>query len=290
MLATALTLALMPLQSTAAPAVSTNSLLEGLSFFLEAPEPGVIVGPVSFAFAPAATFTPKLVISQNGKPIQEIGFQREMIRGGAFAAVRPRVPGQVMLGSENGDRTFEYFVDDKLAGRFTVNLTKTTQGDPLDPKVRWKIVGPWKDLAAIKHKPDDGYRQDLMLTYWVAQHELQPGEKTVVAHLKKGSTIIASTRESIPNGPRYLRSEVPLLRPDKSSVQVKDLSKMSGSYTLEVTAGKRMLRSWKLSIANGAIVPHPRSDHTKTAPELWLAPREQSGTSVSPFGIYWLAR
>lgn len=290
MLTAALALAIVSTQSTPAPAVSTISLLEGLSFFLENPQPGVIVGPVSFAFAPEGAFTPKLVISQNGNTLQEVGFQREAVRGGAFAAIRPRIPGQIMLGTENGERTFEYFVNDKLAGRFTINLTKTTGGDPLDPKVRWKIVGPWKDLANIKHKPDDGNRQDIYLTFWVAQHELQAGEKTVVAHLKKGGAIVASTRENMPNGPRYFRSELQFMRPDKSPIQVKDLAKMNGNYTVEVIAGKRVLRNWKVTIANGAFQHHPRSDHNTTAPELWLSPREQFGTGVSPFTTYWLVQ
>jgi hypothetical protein len=77
----AIALALVFTQSSPAPAVSTTSYLQGLSFFLDNVEPGVIIGPVSFAFAPAGTFTPKIVVSQNGKQLQEIGFQREMTRG-----------------------------------------------------------------------------------------------------------------------------------------------------------------------------------------------------------------
>jgi hypothetical protein len=286
----ALSLCALVHQSTPAPAVDINWLLQSASFFLQGPEPKIMVNRVSFAFAPAGPFASKMVVSEGSQTVQELLFRdTSVVRGGVFAEVPCRVPGSVSMGAGNGERTIEFMVDGKVAGRFKFTLNKSSNGDPLDPKVSWKIVGPWATHAFFSHKPDDGSRQDIELVFWVASHELVSGERTVVATLKKGTSEIAKTPERIPNGAPYSRFATSLIKPNKDPLQVKDLKGLSGSYTLEVTAGKRVLRSWKLSIANGGFVPHLRSDHTKTDPTMWLSPRVQIGYSVSPYGRYWLA-
>lgn len=276
-------------QATPLPAVVLNSFLEGQNFYLDAAEPKILVAGISFGFAPSGTFATKMLVKEGDTTLHDLKFRDNLPeRAGVFASVRGRTPGSISLGTGDGPRSLEVFVDEQPAGKFVFTLTKSSNGDPLDPKVSWKIVGPWKDYAHFKHKPDDGSRQDVFFTYWVAQHELAAGEKTVTATLKKGATVVAKSRDNIPNGSRYSRFEVPILKPNNDPLMVKDLPGMAGSYTMEVTAGKRILRSWKVTIGASGFVPHAKSDHTKTGPLEWLSPRVQFGTAVSPFTHFWV--
>lgn len=266
-----------------------NSLLEANSWYLSNPEPTMIVPGMSFGFAPAGAFVSKMVIKSGDSAVSEMKFRdSSAVRTGVFALVSAASPRAISLGNTNGPRSLEVYVDDKLAGQLKFSLTKTTDGDPLVPKIGWKIEGPWKDYGYFKHKPDDGTRQDIFFVYWVAQHELKPGEKTVTASVRQGSKVVLKSRDAIPNGLPYSRFEVPVLKMDNNPLNVKDLDKLSGDFTVEVKAGTRVLRTWPLKFSGGALVPHRRSDHLKTGPLEWLSPRVVNGNSVSPFIHTWV--
>lgn len=268
--------------------VTLLSFLEGPQFYLSAAEPSVRFSGLSVAFGPASDFSCELLIKEGDKTLNTVQFRHGRLRGGVFTDVISRVPGAVTLGASEGKRSFEVMVDGKLAGKFDFSLKKSSNGDPLDPKTTWSLDGPWSRSAYIKHKPDDGYRQDASLVYWVSANELKPGDLSVVATLKKGATVVATSDKRKPNGPGYSRFELPLIKPDKNTLGVKDLAAMSGSYTLEITQGGSLVKKWNLSIANGGIVPHALSDHTKANALEWLSPRKLEGTAVSPFTMHWL--
>lgn len=268
--------------------VTLLSFLEGPQFYLSAAEPSVRFNGLSVAFGPASDFACELLIKEGDKTVNTVQFRHARLRGGVFTDVISRTPGAVSLGTSEGKRSFEVMVDGKLAGKFDFSLKKSSNGDPLDPKTTWVLDGPWTKNAYIKHKPDDGYRQDAYLVYWVAAHELKVGDPFVVATLKKGSTVIATADKRRPNGPGYSRFEQPLIKPDKNALGVKDLAGMTGSYTLEVSQGGSLIKKWNLSMGNGGIIPHALSDHTKANALEWLSPRKLEGTAVSPFTMHWL--
>ncbi|MCB0826463.1 MAG: hypothetical protein KDC26_09755 [Armatimonadetes bacterium] len=275
-------------QSTPAPRVVFNSFLERTSFFLQGADPMVRINTMQIAFPPSEQFKTKCVIKSGDQVLGETEFRDHMaVRAGSFAEVGATKSSQP-LGTTDGKRTIEVYVNDALAGKFEFTLTKTSNGDPLDPKVTWKMVGPWKDYAFLKHRPDDGYRQDLILTYWVAEHELTGKEKIITTTIKKGATVVATDPKRYPNGPGYSRFEMPLMRANRNPITVKDLPSMAGTYTVEVKEGARMLRNWTFTIANGAVVAHPRSDFNKTEAIAWLPTRKQNGNQVDPFTMFWL--
>lgn len=275
-------------QATPGPSVNFVTLLEGPQFYLTAAEPSVRFSGMSIAFGPATDFPCEVLIKEGSKTVNTVQFRHARLRGGVFTDVISRTPGAVSLGASEGPRSFEIMVEGKLAGKFDFELKKSSNGDPLDPKTTWSLIGPWGSSAYIKHKPDDGYRQDAYLVYWVAAHELKAGDPFVVATLKKGSTVIATADKRRPNGPGYSRFEQPLIKPDKNALGVKDLAGMTGSYTLEIVQGGTVIKKWNLSIGNGGIVPHALSDHTKADALEWLSPRKLEGTAVSPFTMHWL--
>lgn len=275
-------------QPTPGASVVLTSLLEATQFYLTAAEPGVRFSNMQIAFPPSPSFKCEVLVKEGEKTLHTLQFRHTSLKGGVFSAVMSRTPGAVGLGSSDGPRSFEVMVDGKLAGKFDFTLTKTSNGDPLDPKTTWVLNGPWKDSAYITHKPDDGYRQDAMLVFWVGLNELKPGDQTIVATLKKGSTIVATGDKRRPNGPGYSRFEQPFIKPDKNAISVKDLAGMSGLHTIEVTQGSTVLRKWTFNIANGGIAPHPLSDHLKAKPTEWLSPRYLSGNGLSPFTMHWL--
>ncbi|MEZ5163508.1 MAG: hypothetical protein R2688_07100 [Fimbriimonadaceae bacterium] len=265
-----------------------NSFLDGQIFYLDRPEPIVEIGMMQIAFPPSEQFKTRLVIKEGENVVGETEFWDEnAVRAGAFAEVRAK-KGTQKLGTGSGKRTFEVYVNDALAGKFVFSLTKSTGGDPLDPKVAWKIVGPWKDLAILKHKADDGSRQDLLLTYWVANYELSAPNNKITTILKKGGTVIAKNEKARAYGLAYSQIMLPLVRANNNPYTVKDLSSMAGTYTIEVQDGTRPLRNWTFSIAGGEFVSHPRSDFNKTSHLSWLPGRIQIESHVSPFYMFWL--
>ena len=275
-------------QPTPAPTVVLNSFLESTQFYLAAAEPMVRFSTLQIGFAPSGVFKCELLVKEGDKTLHTMQFRDTIGKAGVFSMVRSRTPGSVSLGTSDGARSFEVMVDGKLAGKFDFTLKKVSGGDPLDPKTSWQMTGPWKERAYISHKPDDGYRQDAYAVFWVAFDELKPGDPTVVATLKKGSTIVAIGDKRRPSGPGYSRFEQPLIKPDRNVIGVKELAGMSGLHTLEVAQGTTVLRKWTFNFANGGIAPHALSDHLKASPTEWLAPRKMDGNAVSPFLMHWL--
>lgn len=284
----ALALAASLAQPTPAPSVVPNSFMESTQFYLAAAEPMVRFSALQIAFAPTGVFKCELLVKEGDKTLHTMQFRNPTARAGVFSMVMSRTPGSVSLGTSDGPRSFEVMVDGKLAGKFDFTLKRVSGGDPLDPKTSWQLTGPWKERAFIRHKPDDGYRQDAYAVFWVALDELKPGDPTVVATLKKGSTIVAVGDKRRPSGPGYSRFEQPFIKPDKNAIGVKELASMSGLHTFEVTQGTTVIRKWTFNFANGGIAPHALSDHLKASPTEWLAPRMMDGNGMSPFTMHWL--
>ncbi len=277
--------------ATPAPRASILTFLETNSLFLDGPEPRIMLNGTQIVFPPEGSLKPQVVIKQNGTVIHTDAHRGSEYRGGAFWYQSARTPGAISLGTENGTRTVEVHLNDQVIGKFEFTLTKESNGDVLNPKTTWKIVGPWKDLGYFKHEPQtDQYRKDVFFVCWVAQHELTPESKTVTLTVRKGSTVIMKGRESYPNGVPYSRFEVPMQKPNNDAFQVRDLAAHNGPVVVEVKQGARVLRTWNATIANGAFVPHKRSDHNTASPLEYLPPRRISGNSVEVHTMHWVTR
>lgn len=277
--------------ATPAPRASMNTFLETQRLLLDGPEPRIMLGATQIVFPPEGSLKPQVVIKQNGTVLHTDDHRSTEYRGGAFWEQSTRTPSAIGLGTENGTRTIEVHLNGQVIGKFEFTLTKQQNGDPLDPKTTWKVVGPWKDLGYFMHQPQpDQSRKDVFFVYWVALHELTPESKTVTLTVRKGSTVIAKARENYPAGLPYSRFEVQLQKPNNDGFQVKDLAAHNGPVVVEVKQGARVLRSWNATIANGAIVPHKRSDHNTVDPLEYLPPRRISGNSVNIHTMYWVTR
>lgn len=272
---------------TPPPSVVLNSFLEHIAFRVESDQPIAMFSTFQVAFVPSGA-QPKLLLKEGGNLLTELVLRGSPVVAGAYTVYGSKEQGGISLGKGDGVRSVEMYYGDKLAGKLEFTMTRQGNGDPLDPKATWKVVGPWKDYAYFKHKPDDGNRQDIGLVYWVALNELPPGVKNCMAIVKKGNTVVASTRENYPKGVMYSRFDTPLMKPDKNPWSVKELSSMAGSYTLEIVSGGKVLRSWPVKIAGGDIVAHPRSDFNKYTGADWLSPRMVLNQEVIPHTLYWV--
>lgn len=270
------------------PVVVPNTFLESTAYFLDGAEPRLAYRQIQFAFPPSDQFVTKMVVKEGSTVVSEMGTTSGINRGGAFASVGPKSAGAFSLGTSNGPRTIEIFLNDKLAGSFTFNLTKQTNGDPLDPKTTWKIDGPWKNHAYIKNDLAATGRSDIFFVYWAALHELPSGQKTCSATLKQGTKVIATSRDNYPAGTPYSRFEVPFQKPDKNFLGTIDVTTMKGDYSIEVKSGSKVLRNFKFTVTNGAINAHPLSDMKEANKITWLSPRILNGNTVSKFTHYWL--
>lgn len=277
--------------ATPAPRVVMNTFLEINRLFLDGAEPRIMLSGTQIVFPPAGSLNPQIVIKQNGTVIHTEEHRGQEYRDGAFWTRTVRTPGAIPIGTENGLRTLEVMLDGKMIGKFEFTLTKQTNGDPLDPKTTWKVVGPWKDIAYFKHEPHvEQNRKDVYFAFWTALSELTPESKTVTVSVRKGNTVIMKGRESYPNGVPYSRFEVPMQKLNNDVFSVKDLAAHSGPIVVEVKQGARVLRSWNATIANGAIQAHKLSDHNTADPLQYLPPRRLNGDKLDPHTMFWLTR
>lgn len=267
-----------------------SSLMNTSHYFLLGEEPTIRPGSIELVFPPEADFRCKMVYKAGEKVLGETLFTN-IQRAGKLAWIGARRLEAVRLGSFDGVRTQEVYVNESLVGSLTIQLKKVSGGDALDPKVSWSMVGPWKDRAYLTHSMTRA-NATIYLVYWISLDELGAGEPAVVASLKRGSTVIATGDKRLPNGPGYSRFDHPFMKPNRSPFDLADLASLSGPLTIEVKQANKVLRSWQVQVTKGALVPHPASDIATLKPGVpYLAPRfvNSGNRTVSDTLLTWLA-
>lgn len=191
---------------------------------------------------------------------------------GALAILEVRGIGTIPLGSNDGPRSIEFFVDDRLVYTLGSTLTKETTGDAFSPRTLWRIAGPWSDLAYFTYDAERGPGEPINLVFWVGGHEASAGSE-VVAIIRRGGAELARTAPRTVQGPGYDRFQQDLLIGDRSPMPAGELSAFDGDLTLDIEVAGTDLRSFAVRVQAGAFVPNPRSDHTAVPAASFLAPR-----------------
>ena len=256
--------------SAAANPLPIGSDLLHTRFMLEQHEPSVWSKDVQFAFLPEGASVRS--VYKNGDEI--VGERRfgDVELYGALAILEVRGIGTIPLGSNDGPRSIEFFVDDQLVYTLGFTLTKETTGDAFSPRTLWRIAGPWSDLAYFTYDPERGPGEPINLVFWVGGHEASAGSE-VVAIIRRGGAELARTAPRTVQGAGYDRFQQDLLIGDRSRMTAGELSAFDGDLTLDIEVAGTVLRSFAVWVQAGAFVPNQRSDHTAVPAASFLAPR-----------------
>lgn len=253
-------------------------------------EPRAIGNAVDIAFAPEGDFEAK-VVWKAGDEIVEEKEVRQIKRVGTMARLSIQY-GQKPIGTSQGPRSTEVIVNGKVVGKINYTTIKKTSGDAFEPKTEWYLKGPWQELAYLKHPVDTTSQQRINLVYHMSSYDLGgPGKYTVEAVMRRGTTVLASSRANEISYTQILKKDVPLMKPNKQALMVPDLKNMAGPYVVELKANGKVVRSWRGEIKNGAFVPHKRSDFVQKDPLLFLSSRgiNEGGGFLDPHLRTWLA-
>jgi|GEM_PF-5091329 len=188
----------------------------------------------------------------------------------------------------DGAYTYDLVVDGQLIGRIPFTVRTLAPADAFSGGTRYRRVdGPWRTLGYLAHQVDPDRRPDLIATVWLSPAELGGRTTRVVAELRRGGTLVATSRETdvFPTedwSPRDLN----LIKPTSTAsathtFTLRDME--AGAYTLTVRAvGGAALRTFPLTGLAGGIAPHPRSALDHQPRHDFLTPRSAG------LAIYWL--
>lgn len=261
-----------------------------LRILLQGEMPRVYADDIQIVFAPPGEFRFKAVYKNGDEAIAEKQF-RSLTRGGPFALARIDRAGFVELGSNDGPRRVEYYVDDTLIGSLDFTLIKHTSDDPFNPQVSWSIEGPWSQHAYLVVDGDRGENARLSLVYWVGSHEVPLDGEIVVVVRKDGQQVGTLDKRRISN-PGNNRFEHNIRMADNNFLTMGGLAQLEGGFVMDVEHNGAILRSFPFAVSGGVLVPHERSHPAALGEMPLLSPRfigeaSQNEASLSPKVLTW---
>lgn len=273
------------------PMVAFQSLLMQ-RMFTTGPEVRLIGSDLDLVFPPDGEFTGKVVYKSGDRVLFETPTRLQQ-RHGATARLTYRGTN-VTLGTENGPRSVEVYINDQLAGRLAFTLTKSVSDDPFDPKTTWTVSDdPWATHAYFTYDQDPAERQDISFTYWSNTGELGGVPKGELAlAVKRGGKVVASARPREINTADYLRKSQDLRTPDGKVFTAKSLAALSGPIAVELSFNGRVIKRFTGAVAKGRFSPHARSAPDAPDPEHFLSPRTltEGGGGLSDMLYSWFTR
>jgi hypothetical protein len=259
-------------------------------FMLEQEEPTVWAKDVQFAFLPEGA-TVRAVYKNGDDVLSEKSYGGVEIYG-AISLLAVRGIGTIPLGTNEGPRSIEFYVNDQLVYTLGFTMTKETSGDAFNPRTVWHIDGPWSQVAHFWYDPERGAGEPVSLIYYAGSHEVAAGAE-VVAIIRRGGTELARTDVRTVQGAGYSRFQQDILIDGRNRMTVGELGRFDGDLTIDIVSGGSVLRTFYGRVANGAFVPHPRSDHTAVDAQSFLSPRYVSDNNqirggISPMLLAWV--
>lgn len=194
-----------------------------------------------------------------------------------------------------GDYTMTVILDGTTIATLDYTLTAEESGDPFDPQTTYFREGPWAHLAYLSanaDRPDDALR----FNYWTSLRELgTEGQTKIALQLTRGGSLVARSRSDyVASSPHWQYFSHPLLHPDGKHVfTLADLTETDGTYQLALLSEGTTVKTYAVQVANGAVVPSPRSAlPTEPRPD-FLTPRRvnTSAGSTSRYfieNVFWV--
>ncbi|MBX3096182.1 MAG: hypothetical protein KF812_04915 [Fimbriimonadaceae bacterium] len=286
--ATLLVLSSASIQAAYSPRVLMSPLLES-RLLLNNEKPQMDISKVQIAFPPSSNADVRIKVYKGEELLNDIEMKIGVTVGNLVVASMPQF-SFVDLGTGTGPRRIDVTVDGKLAGRLDFTLTQTSGGDALVPTKGWDVEGPWSQLAYFTYKDEQVSRNDVTIFYWVKESEVpvMNNRRTVKVTIRNGNTVIGTSDDRYPSGPGYSRLTHPFKKANGQFLDKTDLNGFSSPLTVEVKAGEKVLRSWRVTPGGAGFAPHPRTNLDGTEPQLWLSPKYINGQIVQPVTLTWL--
>ena len=260
--------------------------------FTTGPEVRMLGSDLDLIFPPEGEFTGKVVYKSGERVLFETPTRLQQ-RHGAMARLTFRGTN-VQLGTENGPRSVEVYINDRLAGRLEFTLTRSESDDPFDPKTTWTVSNdPWGTHAYFTYDQDPAERQDIRFTYWSNTGELGgvPKGNLALAVKRNGKVVATSSAREISTAD-YLQKTQDLRTPDGMVFTAKSLAALCGPIVVELTHDGRVVTRFTGAVAKGTFVPHPLSAPDAPEPAHFLSPRilTEGGGGVSDILYSWFTR
>ena len=264
-----------------APAVDQLSLM-GMRYY--AHSGGFMVEGLQLVFPPQDDPGAELTVTNAaGEVVANIPLQvRRWDDWPAFGVLAASGPGIGHLNAP-GDYTMTVRLSDNVIGALAYSLIEDGGGDPFNPQKTYHREGPWRSLGYLSsptEKPDEALR----FNYWTSLREVGTSGQTKIAlSLKRGNQEVAVSRSDyvVSNADWQFFSHQ-LAKPDrKFNFTLADLTSQDGTYTLTLLATDKTVKTYTLSVQNGAVVPSPRSALSSEPRGDFLSPRRVNTSSGS---------
>jgi hypothetical protein len=280
---------LAPAQHAAAPAVTYGSFMK-TKFF---PNGSLMLSEYDMAFVPPAPVNAQIaVVDSEGKTVGAWRFYPDhRMSHGVFARLQVEGTPQVQL-TEPGVYGIVVLVDGQPVSRFPFALAEGPGGgDEFNPTSTFRVRGLWERLAYFSYETYKGQTVP-KLNLWLGGADLSDAnafqEKFMVA-LRRGDEVIAHSKRrtnSFGTG-HYKRHDTLLFEPheerdEPNAVPVTtEMLARDGKYDVVVLRGadEALIRRFEFEVADGSMVPLPKTESSYTPRLDYMVPRRPKPSS-----------
>lgn len=175
---------------------------------------------------------------------------------------------------QQGDYVLDFYLDSGKFYTFDFAVSKIEEGGGFSTNTAYFLDGPWEEWSYLYYPDADASRQ-LQWKVWLREKAAKSSNKTVkpAVTLSRGGTVIATSRPYTNMTPRqdWMRHEFSLIHPMQGTsggamFLASSLLGTDGQYELKLALDNKPYGTWRFSVQNGKLVPHPRTNRGQADP------------------------
>ncbi len=280
------------------PAIDFHSLME-MTFYEQ--NGGFMVDNLQIVFIPPGLQKGTFIVTKvGGGQVVSVPLrvdQPSLNNFTAFGMFRPDgVPGIFSL-SEPGDYVMSVQINGQSATSLPFSLKRDASSDPFNPKTTFTREGPWRDLGFISVRTDDT-TSHAQFCWWTSLREIPATAKSrmVTLHLMLGATEVAQTRSPVvvtQSDWQFFRQELVVPGTPVKWMDLPDITKREGSYTLVAKVDGQAFKSYKFDVKGGQIQRLPRNALEFEPHADFISPKHVDVKTSSAYtlrDIYWMTK
>ncbi|MFP3903944.1 MAG: hypothetical protein ACLFWB_06860 [Armatimonadota bacterium] len=169
---------------------------------------------------------------------------------------------------EPGDYVLDFHLDSGKFYTVSFAVSKIEQGGGFSTDTAYFLDGPWEHWSYLYYRDADASQQ-LQWKIWLREKAAKRSNETVkpAVTLSRGGTVIATSRPYTNITPRqdWMRQEFSLIHPMQGTsggamFLASSLLGTDGQYELKLALDEKPYDTWRFSVQNGKLVPHPRTN------------------------------